>query len=216
LKRQKETEYELTYAGKEPEKDVLERTLPARLKRLRTYPNGDGLISPGPWVNLLLYGDNLPAMKKLLEMKEAGGLVNADGSRGVRLVYIDPPFSTRLAFKGKEKRHAYEDKRVGADFIEFLRKRLILLRELLADDGSIYVHLDWKKAHYVKAIMDEVFGEENFLNDIIWSYGGRGAKAISRQFSRNHDIILLYRKGGNGAKGGKGGAMGPTSSTGFL
>jgi adenine specific DNA methylase Mod len=86
------------------------------------------------------------------------------------------------------------DTLVGAEFIEFLRKRLIFLRELLADDGSIYVHLDWKKAHYIKAVMDEVFGEENFLNDIIWHYGGRGAKAVSRQFSRNHDIILLYRK----------------------
>lgn len=187
-------EYELTYKGKEPERDVLRRTPPANLKRLRSYP-GDGPASMDGWVNMLIYGDNLPVLQRLIEMKKAGGLANPGGSHGARLVYIDPPFSTNLAFKCKELRRAYEDKITGAEFIEFLRKRLLLLRELLTDDGSIYVHLDWKKAHYVKAIMDEVFGEENFLNDIIWSYGGRGAKAIARQFSRNHDIILLYRKG---------------------
>ena len=130
-------------------------------------------------------------------MKEAGGLENTDGSRGARLVYIDPPFSTRLVFRSDSGQKAYDDRISGARFIEFLRKRLILLRELLSPDGSIYVHLDWKKAHYVKAVLDEVFGAENFLNDIVWSYGGRGAKHIASQFSRNHDIILWYRKGGN-------------------
>ncbi|MBI5344345.1 MAG: site-specific DNA-methyltransferase [Deltaproteobacteria bacterium] len=139
-------------------------------------------------------GDNLPALTALIKMKNAGSLQNADSSAGVRLTYIDPPFSTRLEFKGKDRRSAYLDKLIGAEFLEFLRRRLVLIRELLTDDGSIFVHLDWKKAHYVKAIMDEVFGTENFLNDIIWSYGGRGAKAISRQFSRNHDIIFWYQK----------------------
>ncbi|MBI2412238.1 MAG: site-specific DNA-methyltransferase [Deltaproteobacteria bacterium] len=146
----------------------------------------------GPSLNMLIHGENLPVLKTLLEMKQEGLLRNGDGSKGVRLVYIDPPFATNLSFKSKKEHRAYDDKIIGPSFIEFLRKRLILLRELLSDDGSIFVHLDWKKAHSIKIIMDEVFSEENFLNDIVWSYGGRGAKAIASQFSRNHDIILWY------------------------
>lgn len=143
---------------------------------------------------MLIRGDNLSVLKTLLQMKEAGGFANSGVSPGVRLVYIDPPFSTRLAFKGRCGGLAYNDKLQGAEFLEFLRMRLILLRELLSDDGSIYLHLDWKTSHYMKVVMDEVFGQENFLNEIVWNYGGRGAKAASSQFPRNHDILLLYRK----------------------
>jgi DNA modification methylase len=213
LKRKKppetkrELEYELVYRGKSPVEKVLSQTPEARLKEVRAYLNAQpnrraerskGLAGDRAWANMLISGDNLGVLKTLLNMKENGAFEDpsntARGAGGVRLVYIDPPFSTRLTFKTKTKKTAYTDTLVGAEFLEFLRKRLIFLRELLAHDGSIYVHLDWKKAHYVKAVMDEVFGEENFLNDIIWHYGGRGAKAVSRQFSRNHDIILLYRK----------------------
>lgn len=183
-------EYELLYRGKEPAGEVLANTPASRLNKVRAWRAEEG------WANKLIHGDNLAALKALLDMKEKGLIRNGDGSTGARLVYIDPPFSTKLKFRGKKDQRAYDDKLSGASFIEFLRKRLILIRELMAEDGSIYVHLDWKKAHYVKAIMDEVFGEENFLNDIIWSYGGRGAKAIATQFSRNHDIILWYEKGG--------------------
>ena len=188
-----EREYELTYPDKEPRERVISDTPRARLKMVRAFRRAADAAPE----NMLIHGDNLPTLKALLEMKEAGGLENTDGSRGARLVYIDPPFSTRLVFRSKNDRKAYDDRISGARFIEFLRKRLILLREFLSADGSIYVHLDWKKAHYVKAVLDEVFGAENFLNDIVWSYGGRGAKHIASQFSRNHDIILWYRKGGN-------------------
>lgn len=181
--------YELTYEGKSPEGEIL--STPAHpLHRMKATRGPDG------WRNLLISGDNLHALASLLEMKRKGRLSSADGTSGAKLVYIDPPFSTNLEFRGKAHQKAYKDKVLGAEFIEFLRKRLILLREVLSSDGSIFVHLDWKKAHYMKAVMDEVFGEENFLNDIIWSYGGRGAKAVAGQFSRNHDIILWYRKGG--------------------
>ncbi|MFQ5442475.1 MAG: site-specific DNA-methyltransferase [Thermodesulfobacteriota bacterium] len=145
---------------------------------------------------MLIEGDNLSVLKALLEMKKAGEIQNPGNGPGVRLVYIDPPFSSGQGYRSKQKGDAYEDKLTGAGFIEFLRKRLVLLRELLTADGSIYLHLDWRMAHYIKVVMDEVFGEENFLNEIIWHYGGRGAKAVSRQFSRNHDIILFYRLGG--------------------
>jgi adenine specific DNA methylase Mod len=77
----------------------------------------------------------------------------------VRLVYIDPPFATNKDFSGSQEERAYRDKIIGAEFIEFLRKRLVLLRELMADDGSIFVHLDWKKGHYIRLVLDELFGE---------------------------------------------------------
>ncbi len=177
----------LEYAGKEPRDAVIGSTACARLRRIKSFGEG-----PGEG-NILVEGDNLPVLKTLLEMKLRGRIRNNDGSAGVRLVYVDPPFSTGLRFRGK-RGHAYDDRLRGAEFVEFLRRRIIFFRELLSDDGSVYVHLDWKKAHYIKVIMDEVFGEDNFLNDIIWNYGGRGAKAGAGQFSRNHDIILCYRK----------------------
>ncbi len=182
---------ELAYAGKEAEETLLASVADALpLEPVKTF---GGRRAKG---NLLIHGDNLAALKSLVRMKRAGEIRNADGTSGVRLVYIDPPFSTNLEFRGKKDQKAYKDKIVGPEFIEFLRKRLILLRELLSPNGSIFVHLDWKKAHHIKVVMDEVFGEENFLNDIIWSYGGRGAKAVAGQFSRNHDIILWYGNGG--------------------
>ncbi len=179
----------LEYPGKEPENSVLDGTRPALLKKTKEH-----LPSGNDCPNMLIKGDNLHALKALLLRKRAGLIRNHDNSEGVRLVYIDPPFSTGLVFKSNDNKKAYTDKLDGSEFIEFLRKRLILLRELLSVEGSIFVHLDWKKAHYVKIIMDELFGKENFLNDIIWHYGGRGAKAVARQFSRNHDIILWYGK----------------------
>lgn len=184
----------LEYAGKESEEDILNGR---GAENLVTEGYFNTKNSARDAQNLLIKGDNLPVLQTLIKMKNAGhaALTNTDGTAGARLIYIDPPFSTMLKFRAKDKQHAYDDNKTGAVFIEFLRKRLVLLRELLSPNGSIYVHLDWKKAHYVKAVMDEVFGEENFLNDIVWSYGGRGAKAIANQFSRNHDIILWYRKG---------------------
>ncbi|MEK6790538.1 MAG: site-specific DNA-methyltransferase [Deltaproteobacteria bacterium] len=144
--------------------------------------------------NMLIKGENLVVLKRLALMMREGAIMNADGTPGVRLVYIDPPFSTGRVFRGERGKAAYDDTRSGDEFIEFMRGRLILLKDMMSADGSIYVHLDWKMAHYIKIIMDEVFGRENFLNEIIWSYGGRGAKALARQFSRNHDVILLYRR----------------------
>ena len=88
-------EYELVYHGKEREEDILANTLAVPLQPVRTFgKNGDG------WHNLLIFGDNLQVMKSLLEMKKAGKLCNADGTPGVRLVYIDPPFATKHEFRG--------------------------------------------------------------------------------------------------------------------
>lgn len=182
---------ELTYPGKSKEEDVLGTPLPREPKPLRVH--GGGGAGPG-WKNMLVRGDNLDVLRALLEMKRRGELASSDGTPGARLVYIDPPFSTNLTFRTRGRQKAFDDKVTGAEFLEFLRTRLILIREILANDGSVFVHLDWKKAHHAKVLMDEVFGPENFLNDIIWSYGGRGAKHVSSRFSRNHDIILWYQR----------------------
>lgn len=181
-------EYELVYHGKEREEDIIANTLAVPLQKVRTFgKNGDG------WHNMLIFGDNLQVMKSLLEMKRAGALCNGDGTDGVRLIYIDPPFATMQEFQGADEQKAYQDKVSGARFVEFLRKRLILLRELLAHDGAIYVHLDWKKAHYIKVVMDEVFGDNNFRNEIIWHYPGREMH-INTKFNAKHETILFYAR----------------------
>ena len=147
-------------------------------------------------VNKLIQGDNLAVLKSLLEDYDLGGKVD--------LIYIDPPFATNGHFKiGEERANsissskgdeiAYSDVLVGDDFLEFLRERLILLRELMSEKGSIYLHIDYKIGHYVKLIMDEVFGKQNFRNDIT------RIKCNPKNFYRKaygniKDLILFYSK----------------------
>src|SRR3989339_846497 len=186
-------EYELVYSGKETEEQILADTMAMPFQEVSTF--GQNGVD---WHNKLIFGDNLQAMKTLLQMKTDGKLVNADGTPGVRLIYIDPPFATKRDFKGTQDQKAYQDKVAGAEFLEFLRKRLILLKELLAEDGSIYIHLDWKKAHYVKVLADEIFGEQNFIREIIWRIGWiSGYKSIAKNWIRNHETILFYAKRNN-------------------
>ena len=182
-------EYELIYAGKEREEDILADTMAVPLQRVKIFRNGD---DDSGWTNMLVFGDNLQVLKTLLQMKQEGKLKNTDGTPGVRLVCIDPPFATRQDFRGSQDQKAYQDKIAGARFLEFLRKRQVFLRELLSDDGSIYVHLDQKKGHYVKVLMDEVFGENYFRNEIIWSYSTQGRP--TDRFPSKHDNLLAYGK----------------------
>lgn len=183
-------EYELDYAAKESKSEILSETMAVPLQTLKRLGKQDA-----EWTNKLVFGDNLQVLKELLEMKNRGELVNADGSPGVRLCYIDPPFATRQEFSGSKGERAYKDRVIGAEFVEFLRKRLVFIRELLAADGSLYVHLDEKKSHYVKVILDEVFGEECFEREIVWRIGWvSGYKTKAENWIRNHDVILYYRR----------------------
>ncbi len=185
-------EYELIYADKEREEDILADTMAVPLQRVKTFRNGKNGTG---WMNMLIFGDNLQVLKTLLQMKQEGKLKNADGTPGVRLVCIDPPFATRQEFRGSQDQKAYQDKIAGARFLEFLRKRLVFLKELLSEDGSIYVHLDWKKSHYLKAAFDEIIGEEFFQRDIAVSTGWPlGFKASTHNWIRGHDAILFYTK----------------------
>jgi DNA modification methylase len=181
-------EYTLAYDDKMSKGAVLAETLAVPLQSLKQF----GEAEDG-WINKLILGDNLQVLKTLLEMKERGELKNADGTDGVRLCYIDPPFATKGEFRGQKGQRAYADKVAGAEFVELLRRRLIFIRELLADNGSLYLHLDWRKTHYLKVICDEVFGEQNFRSQIVWQR--TNARSTKDQWPRIHDVILFYTKG---------------------
>jgi site-specific DNA-methyltransferase (adenine-specific)/adenine-specific DNA-methyltransferase len=176
-------EYELTYAGKAREEDIIADTLAAPLQEVRTF-NSDNKFDDG-WTNKLIFGDNLMALKNLYEDPKIKGKV--------KLIYIDPPFAVNKEFSGNKEQKAYRDKIIGAKFVEFLRKRLIFLRELLHTNGSIYIHLDEKKSHYAKIICDEIFGEHKFQREIIWRIGWiSGYKSAAKNWIRNHDTIFFY------------------------
>jgi len=160
----------------------------------------------GEWLNRLIYGDNLLVMQALLAGDEESGLPSMRGK--IDLIYIDPPFDSKADYKVKIKlpdfevkknptvieQFAYADtwKDGTVSYLKMLYPRLVLMMELLSERGSIYVHVDWHCGHYVKVIMDEIFGKENFKNEIVWSYRTGGAS--EKCWSRKHDIILFYTK----------------------
>lgn len=162
------------------------------------------------WVNRLVYGDNLLAMQALL----IGDDITPSLRNSIDLIYIDPPFDSKADYRTNIQlpdaeietkptileQFAYSDtwKDGTVSYLEMMYPRLCLMKELLSDKGSIYVHIDWHVGHYVKVLMDEIFGKENFRNEIIWKRDTmKGAKVISNQFGRNHDTILFYSKGSN-------------------
>ena len=186
-------EYELSYHNKQTAEAILADVDPVPLQEVSNFNTPTDYNG---WQNKLIFGDNLQVLKRLIEDKKNGKLKNADGTDGVRIVYIDPPFSTRKDFKvSGEDQKAYQDKIAGAEFLEWLRRRLILLKELLADNGSIYVHLDYRKGHYIKVLMDEIFGEKKLINEIIWGFqwGGVG----KNEFAKKHANIYWYSKSSN-------------------
>ncbi len=161
------------------------------------------------WFNRLCYGDNLLVMQALLNGDEATGLPSMRGK--IDLIYIDPPYDSKADYRTKitlpncdiEQRpnvleqFAYSDtwKEGTVSYLKMMYPRLYLMKELLSEQGSIYVHVDWHVGHYVKILLDDIFGKNNILNEIIWCYksGGVGDKT----FSKKHDTILFYKKGTN-------------------
>ena len=164
--------------------------------------------TPAPWANRLIYGDNLLAMTALLAGDE-----HTPSLRGkVDLIYIDPPFDSKADYRTKVtlpgleleqkptviEQFAYSDTWSDgtASYLAMITPRLILMRELLADTGSIYVHLDWHVGHYVKIVMDEVFGKDHFINEIIWKRKG-GSANPSNRLGVVTDYMYWYSKGDN-------------------
>ncbi|HWQ78777.1 MAG TPA: site-specific DNA-methyltransferase [Anaerovoracaceae bacterium] len=149
--------------------------------------------------NMLVHADNLPFMKYLLEEKGMAGAIN--------LIYIDPPFFSKANY-GTEiklqsdkiskipviKQKAYHDvwEKGMEEYLRMLADRFFLMKELLAEDGCLWVHLDWHSVHYVKVLLDEIFGEKNFINEVIWNYKSGGVS--KNYFARKHDTLLFYAK----------------------
>ena len=170
-----ENSVSLSYPGKRSAREILQ-TKPGEFELIYDGANNQ---------KTLYYGDNLPVLATLLK--------NPQVYKKVRLIYIDPPFATGSVFQSRTQQDAYADLLAGANYLEFLRHRLILLRELLADDGSIYVHLDSNMAFHVKILMDEIFGPQNFRN---WITRKKcNPKNYTRKTYGNiSDYILFYTK----------------------
>ena len=179
---------ELRWTGKRPFTGT--PYYPAQLKE--SY--GDDVDG---WRNKIYWGDNLQVMSHLL--KDYRGKVN--------LIYIDPPFDSKADYKKKIELRGkstttdsstFEEKQYGDiwtndEYLQFMYERLILCRELLADNGSIYLHCDWHKSHYLRSMLDEIFGYNNFINEIAWHYGTYVGQT-KNNYPRKHDTILIYGK----------------------
>lgn len=161
------------------------------------YYNIDNASDHDDFQSELTRGDNIEYMLNLLKR----GM-----SKKIKLIYIDPPFFTKSKFnatieikgsdgKNNRVRHlAYDDRfeRNLELYIENISVRLLLIKDLLADDGLLWIHLDWHSVHYIKLIADEIFGNNNFINEIIWAYKSGGSS--KKSFSKKHDTILVYSK----------------------
>ena len=179
---------ELRWTGKRPYRST--QYYPAQLREsYGEEQNG--------WINKIFWGDNLQVMSHLL--KEYRGKID--------LIYIDPPFDSKADYKKKievrgigkaaSDSTSFEEKQYGDiwtndEYLQFMYERLIIMRELLSDTGSIFLHCDWHKAPHLRCLLDEIFGPENFRNEIIWSYKSAGMSTST--FPRKHDNIFYYSK----------------------
>lgn len=173
--------------------------------RRNVLASGDGEKAenePSGGDNILARGDNLSFMNFLATAKRLEGKID--------LIYIDPPFFSRSDYGAEIKLTGYNKTTIPAirqkayadtwddgieGYLSMLIPRLFFMKDLLSEEGSIFVHLDWHAAHYVKVILDEIFGEKNFINEIIWHYKSGGVS--KRTFARKHDTMLLYAKSKN-------------------
>lgn len=167
-------------------------------------PNAfNAALDGGSWMNRLVYGDNLLTMQALLAGDPQTGLPSLRGK--VDLIYIDPPFDSKadyrtpitlpnVSFSQRPtviEQFAYADtwEEGTISYLKMIYPRLVLMKELLSEHGSIYVHLDWHVGHYAKILLDEIFGKENFRNEIVWQYSGWNKK-LKSSFEKRHDTIL--------------------------
>lgn len=166
-------------------------------------------LDGGTWMNRLIYGDNLLAMQALLAGDPQTGLPSLRGK--VDLIYIDPPFDSKADYRTKVKlpgvdlqqkptvveQFAYADtwEEGTISYLKMIYPRLVLMKELLSERGSIYVHIDWHVGPYVKVILDEIFGKEAMLNEIIWCYSSMCKS--KNNWNRKHDNIYIYTKSAN-------------------
>lgn len=186
-----------------------ELVLPTKAKAGLALFTGQSVkeLNKKDWFNRMIYGDNLLAMQALLAGDPSTGMPSMRGK--IDLIYIDPPFDSKADYRTKIhlpstdieskptviEQFAYADtwKNGTSSYLQMIVPRLVLMRELLSEQGSIYVHIDWHVGHYVKVIMDEIFGKDNFLNEVVWCYEDIGSRDVS-YFKRKHDLLLFYQK----------------------
>ena len=183
---------ELHWTGKRPYKSTV--YYPAQLKESYGQAKDD-------WMNKIFWGDNLQVMSHLL--KDYRGKID--------LIYIDPPFDSKADYKKKIKlkgkevsndQSTFEEKQYGDiwtndEYLQFMYERLVLLKELLSETGSIFVHCDWHKSAHLKLVLAEIFGENNFVNEIIWGYKDVGGGRNNNFYKRKHDTIFWFAKSEN-------------------
>lgn len=198
--------------GKKVAEKILEKTTSKEKVILQTneYINPSRVdknlfeIDNNEWKNRLIYGDNLLVMQALLTSYE-----NQESFKNkIDLIYIDPPYDSKADYRTKIKlpddevglnanvmeQYAYGDTWIDGtkSYLEYMYPRLYLMRELLSEKGSIYIHCDWHVGHYLKVIADSIFGKNNFVNEIIWCYRGGGNS--KNNFKKKHDVVLFYSK----------------------
>ena len=167
--------FSLTYLGKSSSEEIL-ATQPGTYRPLKDPREGE---------NRLYHAENLQVLASLLREPE--------WKEQIKLVYIDPPFATSSAFKSSEMEHAYNDHLVGPEYIEELRKRLIMIHRLLSNEGSLYVHLDGRMIFHAKIILDEIFGTQNFRN-LITRRKSNPKNYTRKTYGNISDYILFYTK----------------------
>lgn len=180
--RKKNMDFEISYKGKKNESEIINQSA-KHLKENRHTKFFSDHKSNGE----VIFGDNIDVLRSMLQ----NGLKET-----IDLVYIDPPYATNSNFLTKDQKLAYTDTLSGAEFIEFIRERLILLRELLKPTGNIFVHMDEKMAFPIKIIMDEVFGANNFHNWITRKKSNP-KNTVTKKFGDVSDYIMFYSKSKN-------------------
>lgn len=179
---------ELRWTGKRPYRST--QYYPAQLRETYgTEQNG--------WINKIFWGDNLQVMSHLLR----------DFRGKIDLIYIDPPFDSKADYKKKievrgvgkaeSDSSSFEEKQYGDiwtndEYLQFMYERLTIMYNLLSEAGSIVLHCDWHKVHHLRCLMDEVFGAQNFHNEIIYCYSGGGIPKT--EMPRKHDNLLWYSR----------------------
>ena len=172
----------LTYPNRLSETDVL-RPLPVSFVALDDGGKSTPVASIQP--NSFILADNLFALHAL-----------AHSGHKATLIYLDPPYNTGMEFQSRQLEHSYSDQLGPAAYIEFMRRRLILMREILTDDGSIYVHIGYQMVSHLKIVMDEIFGRKNFRN-IITRRKCSSKNFTRHQYSNLNDFLLFYTKTGS-------------------
>lgn len=200
-----------------PSKDSNYRDLFDQLEQIRNQDFRKQALTDEQWKNRLIYGDNLLLMQALLAGDSESGLPSMRGK--IDLIYIDPPFDSKADYRTKievpgasldqkptiVEQFAYADTWSGelngekisgtTAYLKYMYPRLSLMREMLSEKGNIFVHIGMQTSHYVKIMLDEIFGKENFVEEIIWAYGSpSGGRAAGAKFVKIHEYILHYSK----------------------